>query len=157
MEEFTVTCCINEDVVKQKIQNSVVRYAKEWAKDLIDNVVREEVQKTLSKINIEEIVCKVYKERARDEVEAQLYRIRRNDYERFHWNGKEVPPSPEKMFNLITAYVSYIELMDDPEFKELVLDKAACNISDRITTSFGRNHGYKKMLETIKSEMTEKE
>lgn len=157
MSEFNVICHVDEDVIKQKIQNAAVRYAKESSKDMINEVIREEVRKTLSKIDIESVIYSTYIENIRNQVTWQVDRIRRDDYKRFYWNGEEVPPSPEKMFNLITAYVSYIDLMDDPEFKEKVLDKAAYEISEKITTSFGKNRGYKKMLETIKSGMTEKE
>lgn len=153
MSEFNVTCYVDEDAINKKIQNAITRYAKELAKDAIEEIIREEVQKTISNVDLKSIVIRTYKEQAREDVEQMLYRLRRDDYERFHWNGKEVDPSPEKMFKLMTAYISYVDLMDDPEFKKRVLDVASYQIYNDITTKFGKNHGYKKLLDTLKTEL----
>lgn len=43
MSEFNVTCYVDEDALNQKIQNSITRYAKSMAKDVIAECPLREV------------------------------------------------------------------------------------------------------------------
>ena len=159
MSDFNVTlyCEVDKETVETKVRNGIIREIRESIRSEVQQMVHDEVMDIYNKMALNQIVRDEYSKIVREDVRDLLYRIRKDEYQKFYWNGKEIEPSAEKLFNLLAAYVGYVQIMDDEDFQEAVMDKAVYEISDEIIKRFGKNKGYKNVIEALEESMKEKE
>lgn len=152
MAGFNVTCYVDEESIETKVKNGIIRELRDSLKSEIEGFVRDEIKKYLKKVDIERIVDNELRKTTKEEVSELVYKIRRNEFEKFYWNAREVEPTPERMYKLLTSYVGYIDLLSDEHFKEAVSYK----VTDEIIKKLGKNHGYKKIVDAVESSLEER-
>lgn len=154
---FKVPCEVDETEIVEKIKTHAL---KEIHKELsleIKNYVREEFKAVASQMDFREIAEETLKKAARSQMVECLERIREDEYMKFRLNGKEVEPSAEKLYNLLTAYASYTKILNSKKFRDAVMEKAVNEIADRITNDFDARERYEAVRKLIQEGLDSEE
>lgn len=131
MGEFNVTCYVDEELISKKSANAIIKSVRDYVREDIEELVKDEIH--------------------RCEVSDLVFKLRKDDFEKFYWNAKEVDPTPEKLYKMLSAYVGYIDLLNDDLFRASVSSK----VTSEIMLKLGKNHSYKAIAEAIENEMNE--
>ena len=154
---FKVPCEVDDTAIVEKIKTHAL---KEIHKELsleIKNYVREEFKAVASQMDFREIAEETLKKAARSQMVECLERIREDEYMKFRLNGKEVEPSAEKLYNLLTAYASYTKILNSKKFRDSVMEKAVNEIADRITNDFDARERYEAVRKLIQEGLDSEE
>ena len=146
---ITIPCEIDSDDIKRKIEAKILPSIQRGLRDEIKAYVAVEAKEILKTMDITEVVENALEKSIKRQITDCLVRVRKDEYEKFYLNGKEVEPSAEKLYNLLASYMGYVKIMEDKKFQKAVIEKAASEAAERIVSSYDKKENYDKIRAII--------